>query len=123
MDQRIRIVMDLMADDLHRDSSLYALAQAVNLSISRFHHLFKIETGATPARYLRSLRLELARELLETSFLTMKQLTQTVGFMDQSHFNHEFKRAYGLTPTGYRAMTRSQLNREHKNDSNSRNRQ
>ena len=107
MDQRIQTAMDLMAKDLQRDFSLYALARSVNLSLSRFHHLFKAETGMTPARYLRSLRLEQARELLATSFLSIKQLMRCVGFTDQSHFNHEFKRAYRLTPTEYRALARS----------------
>ena len=56
-----------------------------------------------PAHYLRALRLEQARELLQTSRLTVKQIMNEVGVEDKSHFAREFKKTYGLTPTAYRA--------------------
>jgi two-component system response regulator YesN len=95
-----------MQNELHRDISLNALAASVNLSLSRLHHLFKAETGTTPAQYLRSLRLEKAKELLEDTLLSVKQIMVSIGVRDRSHFEREFKRMYGLTPTQYRATAR-----------------
>lgn len=106
MDPRLQIVTALMKRELHRDLSLNELATAVNLSLSRLHHLFKAETGTSPAQYLRLLRLERARELLESSFLSVKQIVATVGGRDRSHFEREFKKKYGVTPTQYRSSVR-----------------
>jgi AraC family transcriptional regulator, arabinose operon regulatory protein len=103
MDQRIQIILMLMSDELRRAWTPTELAAVVNLSPSRLQHLFKQETGTTPARYLRALRLERAKALLETSLLSVKQIMHNVGIKDRSHFEREFKRAYGLTPAQCRA--------------------
>ncbi len=109
MDQRLQIVIALMKEELHRDISLHELASSVNLSLSRLHHLFKAETGTTPAHYLRFLRMERAKELLEFTFMSVKQIMVSVGVQDRSHFEREFKRMYGLTPTQHRANAKPVL--------------
>ena len=92
-----------MRDEVDSELSIEELARAVNLSLSHYHHLFKSETGTSPARYLRTLRLEMARDLLVTSLLNVKQVMNSVGIRDKGHFTREFKKMYGLTPTQYRA--------------------
>ena len=104
MDRRVQAAIELMKADLRRELSPEDLARSTNLSRSRFQHLFKAETGVSPASYLRLLRLERARLLLETSFLTIKQIMLLVGVTDKSHFERRFKKAYGVTPTEYRAV-------------------
>lgn len=103
MDIRVQIIIELMQADLRQERSLDQLARRVSLSRSRFQHLFKAETGMSPAHYLKMLRLSHARRLLETSLLSVKQVIASVGILDKSHFGREFKKAYGLTPTEYRA--------------------
>jgi len=107
MDQRISKVVELMRGNLYQELSLEALAQAVNLSPSRLHNVFKSETGMSPARYLKTLRLERAKELLEASFLSVKEIRVKVGIGDESHFVRDFRKAYGLSPTQYRARHRA----------------
>ena len=80
------------------------LARAVNLSSWRLCHLFKTEIGVAPLRYLREIRLERAKRLLETTFLSVKQIRCMVGIKDGSHFVRDFKRKYGLAPTPHRAQ-------------------
>lgn len=55
-----------------------------------------------PAKYLRLLRMQEARELLETTFLSVKEIRTRVGFGDESHFMRDFKKACGMTPAQYR---------------------
>jgi transcriptional regulator GlxA family with amidase domain len=105
MDQRVHIVIELMTSDLCRVIYINVLAQKVNLSGSRLHHLFKAETGTTPAQYLRTMRLSRAKTLLEKSLLNVKQIMAKVGMNDRSHFEREFKKAYGVTPTQCRGET------------------
>ncbi|MBA3240337.1 MAG: helix-turn-helix transcriptional regulator [Acidobacteria bacterium] len=91
-----------METHLHRELSLEEIAQSVNLSASRFRHLFKAETGIAPAQYLKVIRMRRARELIATTYLTMKQVMSRVGGRDRTHFAKDFKRIYGLTPAEYR---------------------
>ena len=79
MDLRVRTALALMQENLQDAWSPDALGRAVNLSPSRFQHLFKTEVGLAPAHYLRALRLEEARKLLQTSRLTVKQIMNGVG--------------------------------------------
>lgn len=106
MDARVQIVIGVMKQQLHREISLSEIASYVNLSLSRLHHLFKSETGTTPAQHLRQLRMEHAKELLELSQQSVKQIMVAVGVRDRSHFEREFKRIYGQTPTQYRATAK-----------------
>lgn len=94
--------MEVMSGNIHRHLPVGSLASSVNLSYSRLEHLFKAETGMTPASYLKKLRIEKARELLETTFLTNQQILIKVGLYDESHFIKDFKKAYGLQPSQYR---------------------
>ncbi len=103
MDRRIQHTIALLKDDLRLNISPDKLARSVNLSLSRFQHLFKAETGTSPAHYIRALRIAQARALLETSLLNVKQIVNRVGLRDKSHFERAFKQAHGLTPTQYRA--------------------
>jgi transcriptional regulator GlxA family with amidase domain len=110
MDQRIKRVIVEMEKHLDSELSLDVLAQSVNLSTSRFRHLFKAETGTTPAQYLKSLRMTRAKKLVETTFLNIKQIMCSIGVRDKRHFAKDFERTYGLTPTQYRAQCRGGSN-------------
>lgn len=112
MDQRVLKTVQLMRDSLHKGLSLDELAQSVNLSVWRLCHIFKAETGLTPIHYLRFLRMERAGHLLETSFLSVKEIAHAVGINDESHFVRDFKIIFGVTPTRYRMLRKD----EHQNE-------
>lgn len=111
MDPRVRQVIDLLSEDLGRNIDIEALAKSVNLSSSRLRHLFKDETGLTPAQYLKRLRLERARELIDGSFLRLKEVMPQVGISDESHFVRDFKKKHGLPPIKYRHRHRKRSER------------
>lgn len=102
MEHRVRQAIALAEETLHKGWSPAKLAASVNLSPSRLHQLFKEETGLPPARYLRRLRMRRAKELLETTQLSVKQVMAGVGVNDESHFVRDFKKSCGLTPARYR---------------------
>jgi len=58
--------------------------------------------GTSPERFLTQVRLEKAKQLLETEFLTVKEVMNQVGMSDASYFTRTFKAAYGVTPAKYR---------------------
>jgi len=82
---------------------IHGVAAAVNLSPSRFSHLFRAETGLSPLRYVRNQRMERARVLLERTFLNVEEVMARVGCNDPSHFARDFRRYHGMPPRQWRA--------------------
>ena len=103
MARRVERVIELMQGDPSRNFSLGKMAQAVNLSAPYFCNLFKSITGVSPAKYLKSLRMQHSAVLLTTTFLSVKEIARQVGLADDSHFVRDFKRMYGVTPSEYRS--------------------
>jgi AraC family transcriptional regulator len=102
MDGRIFHIKKELAENLAHHWTVAEMAAKVGLSPLHFQKLFKQVTGVSPIHYLNDLRLEKARELLETSFLQIKQIGVQTGLTNDSHFSRDFKRKYGTTPTKYR---------------------
>jgi AraC family transcriptional regulator, arabinose operon regulatory protein len=102
MDRRVELVIAEIQTDVSRTREMAELAALVNLSASRFRHVFKEETGLSITQYLRELRLERAEFLLRTTFLSIKEVMSESGHTSMSHFVHYFKKKYGRTPSGYR---------------------
>jgi len=98
MDTRIESALAQMEQGLGTPLSIATLAAGVNLSPSRFAHLFYREVGASPARYLHTLRMLRARLLLERTFLSVKEVMALVGCNDPSHFSRDFRRIHGVNP-------------------------
>ena len=91
-----------MCGCLDRPIRVSDLAHAVNLSPSRFTLLFRAETGVSPARYLQMLRMDEARVLIQSTFLSVKEIMAKVGFNDPSHFTRSFARRHGMAPSRLR---------------------
>jgi AraC family transcriptional regulator of arabinose operon len=104
MDQRVQQALRLMHENLGRNLTLREMARTVNLSPAHLRYLFKKETGASPAQYLRSLRMKEAGRLLKTTFLNVKEVMHRTGVSDKSHFTRDFKKFYGTTPAQYKAL-------------------
>jgi transcriptional regulator GlxA family with amidase domain len=104
MDKRVEKIIEMMRDDVRGELSLTEFAQSVNLSVWRLCHIFKSDVGMPPIKYLRLLRMEKAKGLLESSFLSVKEIAFKVGLNDESHFVRDFKSTYGHSPAIYRSQ-------------------
>ena len=111
----------MMRDDVRGELSLTEFAQCVNLSVWRLCHIFKSDVGLPPIKYLRLLRMERAKGLLETSFLSVKEIAFQVGLNDESHFVRDFKSTYGFSPAIYRSQFKRNSNGDHSNGNASEN--
>lgn len=96
----------MMREDVRGELCLTEFAQSVNLSVWRLCHIFKSDVGMPPMRFLRLLRMERAKDLLESSFLSVKEIAYRVGLNDESHFVRDFKSTYGSSPALYRSHFR-----------------
>jgi len=108
-DSRIRDVVDFMKANLDRHITLIDLAEMVNLSISQISYLFRKHLQTSPIAYLIRLRMEKARELLATTYQSVKEVMSAVGYGQENRtgFQNHFKRYSTFTPTEYRKHVRS----------------
>ena len=58
----------------------------------------KVLTGQTASEFIRKIKLEKAKELLENTDLTISEISYKVGFSSPSYFTKCFKEEYGLIP-------------------------
>jgi len=86
------------AESLNRE----AIARHVGISADYLTDCFRQELYITPMIYLRRYRILHARELLETTNLSITQVAFEVGFSESAHFTRLFQREVGMTPRAYR---------------------
>ena len=79
-----------------------SLAAGLGMSTRNFIRRFKAATGETPLRYLHSLRIAMAKRLLENGRLTIQEVAEEVGYTDLIFFRSLFKRHTGISPNDYR---------------------
>jgi len=102
VDERVRTAVNLLKAHPDRRFRISELAHAVNLSPWHFSHLFLKEIQTPPSQFSRRLKFERAKNLLESTFLSVKEVMAAVGVNDKSHFTRDFKKIYGLSPSEYR---------------------
>ncbi|WP_375312711.1 helix-turn-helix domain-containing protein [Bradyrhizobium sp. A5] len=90
-----------MEKSLQRGFNLGELARQLAVSERTLNRRFKQTTGKAPLHYLQSLRIDVAKRLLETKDLTMDAVSRRVGYGDLSTFRRLFKRETGLSPREY----------------------
>ncbi|SMY34844.1 HTH-type transcriptional activator RhaS [Photobacterium malacitanum] len=101
--QRIDIdaIDDFIQRNINHKISVSQLAAIAFLSESQFYALFKAQTALTPQRYILQKRLQLAKQLLQESQLTLADIAQICGFAGQSSFSQAFRRLCGISPARY----------------------
>ena len=91
--------------DRHLDDGALDVGQmCTGMSVSRSVLFERCRTllGATPASFLRTRRLEKAKELLREGGRNVTDISYAVGFNDSHYFSKAFKQAFGVSPSEYR---------------------
>lgn len=78
------------------------LARCVHVSEYHFYRLFRRTTGMTPQQFIKNIRLERARHLVEHSSLSLSEVAYRTGFTDQSHLSREFRALFGISARKFR---------------------
>ena len=72
------------------------------MSPSWLYRCFMERFACSPAAYLRSRRLNCARQLLERTGLHISEIARSAGYPDALYFTKVFTRQFGMSPSAYR---------------------
>jgi AraC-like DNA-binding protein len=81
--------------------SLDELAHQAGVSRFHFARQFRLSTGESPMGYLRRVRIERSKSILQTRDSTIAEVAARLGFSDQSHFTRIFGRLVGVSPGSF----------------------
>jgi AraC-like DNA-binding protein len=81
--------------------SLDDLAHQAGVSRFHFARQFRLSTGESPMGYLRRMRIERSKSILQNRETTIAEVAATLGFSDQSHFTRTFGRLVGVSPGSF----------------------
>lgn len=92
-----------LRENLHRPLTLTELGRAANLSPRTLARRFEQDVGTTPMRWVAAERIAAAKELLETTDLTVDRISSEVGYGSPVTFRSAFTQEVGISPKRYRA--------------------
>lgn len=98
----IRNIVIYIDSNYAKEISLSGIAENSHVSKEHLSRLFKKETGVTITEYVANARCKKAAELLNTTALTISEISELVGYSDNNYFVKIFKKCYGMTPSQYR---------------------
>lgn len=100
--QVILKAVDFLQKNFQKKITLEEVSAYVNHSPSYFSTIFKSELKVSFNAYLNHLRIEQAKKLLLENEFTIVEISELVGYEDQSYFSRVFKKNTGTTPGKYR---------------------
>lgn len=100
---RLKRVLDYIADNLETNISLSKLARVADMSPHYFSELFKQSMGRSPHNYILLQRIERAKQQLRNPKRSIIDVGLEAGFQNASHFARMFRKIEGMTPSRFRA--------------------
>ena len=103
--EKLRKIVELMADHLDEPFSAVQLAKSAGLSVRQVERLFLRHLTVTPGRYYMRLRLERARELLRQTNMPILDVAIATGFTSHCYFAQSYRLQFGRPPSEERRTT------------------
>ena len=95
-------VEKIITSDLRQHHTAWELAAQFSVSETSLKNYFRGVFGQNISIYLREVRMKKAAELLTLTRLSVAEIAELVGYMNQSKFASVFKKQFGLSPLEYR---------------------
>jgi transcriptional regulator GlxA family with amidase domain len=105
-DAAIAAAQAWIADNYAEPNPVAGMTAASGLAVRTFKRRFEAATGYAPLDYVLSLRMEEAKQMLETSDVAIDDVAEEVGYTEAAAFRRVFRRTTGLSPLQYRQKFR-----------------
>lgn len=102
----IQIVKQYIHEHYQEDLSLNLLSEQVYLSPGYLSEIFIQETSCGINKYIKNLRMEIAKDLLHRTNMKVNDICHTVGYHNLSYFVRSFREHFGASPEKYRQSER-----------------
>jgi transcriptional regulator GlxA family with amidase domain len=99
---RISRSIAYMVEHLNQPLQVSTLAAQASVSTSHYFALFKRQMGTAPIDFFIRLRMNHARELLDSTGSSVKEIAATMGYDDPFYFSRVFKSVHQVAPAEYR---------------------
>jgi transcriptional regulator GlxA family with amidase domain len=106
--QKINALIKVNLENENFDTN--ALCKAMSLSRTQIFRRLKSLVRQAPAYHIKTMRLQRAKELLETTDWTVSEIVCKTGFQTISHFTKIFKKQYGILPSVFHHTGKSATN-------------
>lgn len=103
-DSVVRSCEQWLGEHYRETAAIKQIVELASIPERTLKRRFKAATGNTLIEYLQNLRVEAAKQLLESGQLPVDEISVEVSYEDPSFFRRLFKRCTGLTPSQYRRM-------------------
>ena len=100
--RELRELQEYIVAHLDEDLSIEKLAGVCSMSPRNFSRVFKTDVGLNPGSFVRIVRLDEARRLLENTDLGVGQIAARIGIRDESTLRRWFAERFGISPVQYR---------------------
>lgn len=100
--QKIQQAVIYIRENYDKDLNMAVVSNHISMNYSLFSYAFKQYTGTNFVNFLKDIRMEKAKELLENTDLRIIEISQKIGYENEKHFMKIFKVTCGVSPTEYR---------------------
>lgn len=105
--KKINTLSEYILDNISGHLSVEALAKESGLSPKKLQLGFKVLYSKTVNEYVRQLKLEISRDYLKNTDLSVSEIVYAIGIKSRSYFSKIFNDTYGILPTDYRKQLKS----------------
>lgn len=114
--KRFKPLVDWVEAHLDHKLTVDQLAEKAHMSPRTFARIFPSEIGMSPGRFVEQLRIDRARELLESGAEGLEQVARESGFGREERLRRAFQRRLGISPAQYRAHFRTGEHHDQRSD-------
>ena len=101
----------IIADNLSNPAlDQQLICRELGVSRALLYNRMKAITGAGAKEYITKIRIEKAKALIESTSLTIAEISDMTGFASQSYFSTAFKNYAGMTPSQYKMARKESKN-------------
>lgn len=100
--QKVQLALGFIHENFNKELNMAVVSNHISMNYSLFSQVFKQYTGKNFVNYLKELRVQEAKRLLEETDMRIIEISVAVGYENEKHFMKLFKAVCGVSPTEYR---------------------
>ncbi len=95
-------ILEWIRVNIYQNLSVQEIADTFSFNADHLTRLFKKNIGMSTIKYINTLKLNKAKELLSTTSKSIKEISYELNFKDEKYFMKLFKSYEGITPSKFR---------------------